>query len=573
MRILARRLSAIGLSLFLFAGSLHAADAPDLIPSSVSAVIRMKSPDKTVEGIAEFVNEVQPGFGALIQGQAGMLGVGISNPTMNGVDKNQDFWAAIFLEEEEEPSVVFIIPDSDAEAMEKAIDDSFEFFAYEGFGIYSEDKEAVNIIRKHLNNPRAESIADVASDSMKEVVSGADVALAVNLVAVKEIYEDELELARKKFEDVLEEIPTQTLEIPGMKLDWIPDVAEEFGEHLFSAVEDAQGYAVTFKATKNGLEFQEFLEFAGGTPSSSFLAKHPPEALSVIKKLPADQLMYGALGNCVASMNEWGMHFIPKVFDLTEEQEKQWAEILQKMKKVNFGSTAMSFSLGDPESGLIRAFTAAEAAPSDLVRETAKSAAEVMGTLEFPGMKQEMTYEENVEKIDGVDIDILTTKQELDDAQAGGFQTQITQIFYGGDAVETRIAYLDGVTLQTVGGGKDSMKTALEAFKKNAAGSDEVVTRDLAPHGRTSNGVFIFDVPTMIVNGLKIAVNSPLLPPLPFDEDSLEDLNVQRSYLGCSFHLNETSCRAKIYIPKQTVQAGITLFGFFQELQNNANAL
>jgi len=59
MRILAR-LSAVCLCTSLFASSLFAADAPDLIPSSVAAVIRLKAPDKTVEGIADLVNEVQP---------------------------------------------------------------------------------------------------------------------------------------------------------------------------------------------------------------------------------------------------------------------------------------------------------------------------------------------------------------------------------------------------------------------------------------------------------------------------------------------------------------------------------
>jgi len=571
MRILAR-LSAACLCISLFVGSLHAADAPDLIPSSVAAVIRLKAPDKTVEGIADFVNAVRPGFGSLIQGQAGMLGVGISNPTMNGVDKSQDFWVAVFLEKDEEPSVVFIIPASDAEAMEKAVDESFEFIAHEGFGIYSEDKAATDIIRKHLDNPRAESIADVASDEMKEVVSGADIALAVNLTVVKSIYKDELEEAKEKFSDAIQDLPNQTLEIPGMKLDWLPGVAEKVGKHVFTAVNDAQGYAVTFSATKVGLEFQEYLEFAEGSQSSGFLAEHPPEALGVINKMPANQLMYGALGSCVAGMNEWGMSLIPQLFELTKEQEKQWGEIAKKAKKIKYGTTGMSFSLGDPESGLIRGFTAAESTPTDLIREIAKQAAEAMGSLELPGMKQEMTFEEKAENINGVDIDIMTTKQVLDDDQFGGFQAQINQIMYGGEAIETRMAFLDGVTLQTVGGGTESMKTALEAYKKSAAGSDEVVTRDLKPFGRTSNGVFIIDVPTLVVAGLKIAATSPLLPPMPFDEEQLEDLKVERSYLGCSFHLSDTSCKAKIHIPIQSIQAGMTLFGFFQQLQNNENA-
>ncbi len=571
MRIFAR-LGVVCLSLSLFTSSLLAADATDLIPSSAAAVIRLKAPDKTVEGIADFVNAVQPGFGTLIQGQAGMLGVGISNPTMNGVDKSQDFWVAVFLEKDEEPSVVFIIPASDVEAMEKAVDDSFEFIAHEGFGIYSEDESATALIKKHLDNPQAESIADVASDEMKEVVSGADIALAINLVVVKAVYREELAEAKEKFSDEIQELPEEMLEIPGMNLDWLPELAEKLGEHFFTAISDAQGYAVTFSATKTGLEFQEYLEFAQGSQSSNFLSQHPPEALSIINKMPANQLWYGALGSCATDFYKWGMSLVPRAFELTEEQEKQWAEIAKKSDDIKYGSSAMSFALGTPETGLVRAFTATEASPSELIREITQTVSQVMTSIQFPGMKQEMTYEKNAEKVDGVDIDVLTTKQVLEDDQFGGFQAQINQILYGGEAVETRIAFLDGVALQTIGGGTESMKTALEAYKKGAAGADEVVARDLKPFGRTSNGVFIIDIPTMIVTGLKIAASSPLLPPMPFDEESLEDLKVERSYLGCSFHLDENSCKAKMHIPMQTVQAGMTLFGFFQQLQNNENA-
>ncbi len=571
MRILAS-LSAVCLSITLFAGSLHAADAPDLIPSSAAAVIRLKAPDKTVEGLADFINDIQPGFGALIQGQAGMLGVGISNPTMNGVDKSQDFWVAVFLKKDEEPSVVFLIPASDAEAMEKAVDDSFEFISHEGFGIYSEDKAAADIIRKHLDNPRAESVADIASDEIGEVISSADIALAVNLMVVKEVYKDELLEGKEKFLEGVQKAQDEMLEIPGIKLDWLPGLMDQVGKHLFAAVNDAQGYAVTFSATETGLEFQEYLEFAEGSGSSDFLAGHPPEALDILKKMPADQLMYGALGSCVAGMNEWGMSLIPQLFEMSDEQEKQWAEIAKKAEKIKYGTTGLSFSLGDPETGLIRGYTAAEAAPTELIREIAKIAAEAMGSLELPGMKQEMTFDEKAEKIDGVDIDIMTTKQVLDDNQFGGFQAQINQIMYGGESIETRMAFLDGVTLQTVGGGTDSMKTALKAYKTGAAGSDEVVTRDIKPFGRTSNALFIIDIPTLVVTGLKIAATSPLLPPMPFDEDSLEDLDVKRSYIGCAFLLSDTSCKAKLHIPKQTIQAGMSLFGFFQQLQNNENA-
>lgn len=565
--------SSICLSVSLFAGSLVAADAPDLIPSSAAAVIRLKAPDKTIESLADFINEVQPGFGALIQGQAGMMGVGISNPTMQGVDKSRDFWGAVFLKKDEEPVVVFLIPATDVDKMKEAIDESFEFIAHEDFGIYTEDKEVADSIRKHLENPRSQAIGDGASDTMIKLVTGSDAALVLNLVAIKEVYAAELSEGKEKLQEGIEKAQEEMLEIPGINLDWVPGLMKTVGDKLFTVVGDSQAYAVTLTFSESGLELQEYLEFEEGSSSADFLANNLPGSLDILKKLPSDQLFYGAFGGNISALNQWGITLLPQILDLTEEQEKKWEEVSKKAKGIKYGPTAASFTLGNTESGLIRATTASEVAPAKAIREIVKIAGEAMSELELPGgMKQEMTFEPDFEKIDGISVDLMTTKVISDGDQFGGFQSQINQIMYGGESIETRIAYLDGVSLSTVGGGKESMKSSLAAFKSGAAGADRVVSRDLKPFGEKNNAILIIDVPTMIVKGLKIAASSPLLPPMPFDEESVEDLDVERSYIGFSVKTSKTGCVGKMHVPIETFKAGMTLFGFFQQLKNNENA-
>ena len=91
------RLSLACLSLLIFTTTIRAAEGPDLLPDSTAAVIKLMAPQKTLKQLSSFADSVQEGSGGMIKGQAGMLGLGISNPTMQGVDQSRDWWAGVFL--------------------------------------------------------------------------------------------------------------------------------------------------------------------------------------------------------------------------------------------------------------------------------------------------------------------------------------------------------------------------------------------------------------------------------------------------------------------------------------------
>ncbi|HBN79623.1 MAG TPA: hypothetical protein DD473_28135, partial [Planctomycetaceae bacterium] len=55
--------------------------------------------------------------------------------------------------------------------------------------------------------------------------------------------------------------------------------------------------------------------------------------------------------------------------------------------------------------------------------------------------------------------------------------------------------------------------------------------------------------------------------PMPFDQDSLDNLEVQRSYIGMSVATKDRACVGQLYIPVQTLQAGASLMQFFQQIQ------
>ncbi|MCP4175732.1 MAG: hypothetical protein GY758_33720 [Fuerstiella sp.] len=58
-----------------------------LIPGDAAVVVRLQAPDQTIEDLAEFVDKVQPGAGAVVRVQAASIGMAISNRTLAGVDR------------------------------------------------------------------------------------------------------------------------------------------------------------------------------------------------------------------------------------------------------------------------------------------------------------------------------------------------------------------------------------------------------------------------------------------------------------------------------------------------------
>ncbi|WP_296454419.1 hypothetical protein [Rubinisphaera sp.] len=562
------RLSLACLSLLIFTTTIRAAEGPDLLPDSTAAVIKLMAPQKTLKQLSSFADSVQEGSGGMIKGQAGMLGLGISNPTMQGVDQSRDWWAGVFLNEDDDPAVVFVIPAIDTEAMGEALDESFTFVAHEKYGIYSDNDAAMELVQAHLEDRTSKSVASLASEQIKSQFEGSHIAVAVNLVLVKEVYADKLEEMREQMNEGMKEAQGQMLEVPGMNLDFLKDLTEKIADKIVVIVEDAEGYSNALTVTDAGINFKEVVEFTDGSRSAKYLAANPPQPATQLSKLPSEQLFYWNAGGNMNKINEWGLSLLPKMLDMSEEDAAEWKKLSAMTKKVNYEGMSGAFSLGDLQTGLVRTIALGTASPASQFRDAMAKAVELMDGMEISGMTQELSLEKNYEKVDGVDVDLMLTKQTMDnDPQFGGFQAQINQFMYGGDTIETRVAFVDDTHyLQTMGGGKELMETAVKAYKNQSADTDAVVSRDIKPLGE-NNFVLLMDIPTLVKQGLSIAANAPNLPPMPFDQDSLENLEIQRSYIGVSVATKDRACIGQLYIPVETFQAGASLMQFFQQIQ------
>src|SRR5207253_7207170 len=109
--------------LFLACSPSQAADsALDAISTDASVVIRFKTPKATLEKAKDLANAASKEFGKLVADKSARLGDAISNPELEGVDMESDWWMAVYAApEKEEPDVVFIIPATDIKAMKQAL--------------------------------------------------------------------------------------------------------------------------------------------------------------------------------------------------------------------------------------------------------------------------------------------------------------------------------------------------------------------------------------------------------------------------------------------------------------------
>ncbi|MCA8988899.1 MAG: hypothetical protein KDA78_14720, partial [Planctomycetaceae bacterium] len=469
----------------LLGAPLMAAEGPELIPDSAAAVAKLMAPQKTLKSLAGFVDSVQEGYGPIIQGQAGMLGIGISNPTLQGVDQSKDWWIAVFLKKDADPAIVFVIPATDTKDMEEALDDSFIFIAHEKYGIYSDNEEAMEEIQAHLDNPRPSSVADIASEGVAANFADTHLSVAFNLELLKDIYADDIADMITLVEDQIAESQEQMLEVPGVNLTFMQDLMDTVSEKILIGLEEAESYTVSMTVNESDIELQEYLEFADGSRSANFLSKYPPQAPVNLVKLPAEQLVYWNMGGSSSEFNEWGMKMIPSMLELSDEDKTKWDALVAETRKIDYSDLAGSFSLGNLQDGLVQTVAVGGATPSTDFRSLASRVAELMDGLEISGMRQEMTYEKAHEEVDGVEVDLMLTRQVSDqDPQLGGIQAMMNLYLYGGESIPTRIATPDDKSyIQTLGGGKECMESAIAAFKNDAAGSDEAVAKGLLPLG------------------------------------------------------------------------------------------
>ena len=171
---------AIGSLSLLMVPIASAADPSDAVPDSASVVVRLKAPETTLGNLGDFVDAVQPGVGAVVKGNLAMLGLAISNPTLAGVDVEKDWWVIAFVESRQKPTLVFVVPAKDADALKSALPPGFHYHAADTLAIYSDNEEALAKVR-HRVSGKGTALWSKVDAASKKLFDGSDLSVFINL--------------------------------------------------------------------------------------------------------------------------------------------------------------------------------------------------------------------------------------------------------------------------------------------------------------------------------------------------------------------------------------------------------
>jgi len=521
------------------------ASPADAVPDSASAVIRWKSPQASAGKAADFVDAVQPGFGTFVRAYLPSAGQLIGIPGLQGVDLDQEVFTVVFAEPQVSPTVVFIITAKDVKAVKKALSSDYEVHTDGNLVAYSDDKESLDEIRERLSGKGKSLWSKIDAASLK-TFNDADLSLIINVKQLALDYADELKNAEPQIDVLIDRIVQQLPDDQRQQMASVFDIYRQIGKSALSAVQDTNSFALGLTIARDAIRYEDRLQVEEGSPTAKFLAGQPSTDLSLINKLPADKTVYFGAKFDMTSMTEWSMKMTKGMIpEMSAEQSAQFDAAVKEMSSLKHGEMAFYFDLQD-EAPALRSGTVMNVTPTDRLREISRTLSKMMNNIEFPNFKQTMTFETNVAKIGGAEVDRITLKQEFDGAlDPLGVQKMLRTTLFGNDGMQTHFVYQSDRVLQTMGGGTDelqSLATSLETTKK----PNSAIAEARQQSGDKANLVGLLDLTKLLVNSLKLAGQAT---PLPFDTSRLDDVKLDASFLGYTFTCEPTSVRSKLELP------------------------
>ena len=178
--------------------------------------------------------------------------------------------------------------------------------------------------------------------------------------------------------------------------------------------------------------------------------------------------------------------------------------------------------------------------------------------VELPGIKQEITIKENVEKFGDSTVDLINVKQEVDENAPGAKEQKlITDVAYGKNGIMQRMSSTKTLVVQTIGGGIDEMKAALAAMEQSSS-TPNAVSKSRARQLPKANLLAMIDLPNtalkVVLAWSELAGNGtvPQLP-LPVPEKQLKALKVDPSYVTFALSTEPQGLRMRTEVPSSTI--------------------
>lgn len=548
-----------------------AATVPEsAISSDVGVVIRLKQPKVTQQNIIKLLNQVDEILSGVLSGNIRtVLGRSISNPTLAGVDTSREMMVGVFLSQDKQPGILYVIPVADEKQLSEALGKKYQSAVHENWMLYSEDQALVEQAKSQIQSSE-KSFRGELSDAAGDLFQAGDLSIYVNSRKLVEIYQAQLLLAGPAIDAKLNQFSEKMNAAPGMSIEPMIEMYSSLARQFLQAVRDSQSYTTAFQISAEGVGVESLFEVEKDSETDEFLQKSPPQKLEQLGQFPAGHLMYFAGADNTETLITWGMSFTAQMFDDSKENAEAKARfdsIVKEIHNLKFGNYYFSFELGKLSQGILNAYAFSEVSPSESMRKYSREMMSLMKNVSFPGMRQNVTMTPDAEKVDDVSVDLMVIQQEVDpESDPLRIQKRMLEVLYGGEGITTRMAYPEGKVLQAMGGTASMEKflTALNApADSKQIAQNQPAFKAARSHGlERANLLALVDVPMMLTKIVDILVELQQKEPL-FTTEQKEKQGIAASYLTFSVATGPQSLRTKTYVPVQNLKSGFKVFTVF----------
>lgn len=529
----------------LFASFATATEPLERFSAGTAMIIRLKAPEESVETVATTAASIRPEYGDQVRPFGGQLGLAVQLPNLEGVDRSKDWYVAGIVKGPGKPNLVMALPVTDADALLAALPERLQGEADGNWVYYTEHNDGVPAAAAS-----GSELKTALNEKLLEVFDSGEISAFVDVDVLAETFEPQLQMVQSQGQAVIQQIGAAMPKQPGMNSDAIVKMYSGFLQAAFQGLNDATGYAGAVTFSRAGISIEEYVEFKDGSKTSAALAGNPTGSMKSLATLPADAEMYFGLHCDMKDFMDWGWNVNGALLGDNLEKKAEFEEAKELWKDIDFREIAGSIALTDSSAGMFQYVARAEVEPIAKIRDNMQKMMELMGTIETYGMKQEMSYRPSAETVDSRPIDVVTVKQEFDESvDPQGRQQKMMESMFGKEGMVSRIAYFDDFYVQSMGGGREGMKAAIEAVE---SGENEAVTEALGQLNGESNFVGLVDVPRLISFVAQTAGRAGQTPP-NVDFGAIEGLDLESNYVGASVTLEENSIHGKGYVPTKLI--------------------
>ncbi|QDU42823.1 hypothetical protein Mal52_12910 [Symmachiella dynata] len=562
-----RRCAAIACSLVLVLTSAAAAveHPAELFSDDVSLIIRLKNPQATTKNVAEFAEVIDPGFGQMVTASAQGLGPIISNPTLAGVDQEKDWWVGVFASDQGRPTLVFVIPAKDTQAMQEAVAarEGVTFLAHESWGIYSADSWTMDSVRACIDGKKKPLVASV-DQALRETFERGDLSVFLHVTQLAKVFDADIAKAKDELAALADNAP------PGEEA--MLEIYLDLAQPLFQSLEDATGAVVTLTVNQQGATLEALGKAKEGSETAKLLEEAPSEN-ALLTKLPEGGQAYYAISSIPQALQDWSI----KMMDLSAQLSDGNAEeldkikvVMRRMQKLKLGGLAGMFAVtaeGD-EAG-VRTASIMEVAKPKQMRLLTKELMTAQSGLTISGVETNYELTEDAETFGKYKADTLKVEQTFEQNPFLD-PNRMMEVFFGEEGMFSRTVYTETQVIQAMGSSKEPMAKILERLAQTdppALSPELQVTREAL--SKKANLIGMIDLPSTFSRVARLFLNSGVFP-LPFDPEAIS-LTETTSFFGISLATESQGARAKVYLPaeqaKQSYLFGMEVYEAFLSMQ------